>query len=169
MKYTTIASSTTHAERPNPSAKVCDNFAQIDVFVQYQSRNAKAVLKASFVPSKGLYRDARCELPTDEVVEVRRKRTPLYDLARELQARGHGEWLLQAYTHSGTPSLRGLVKVMAGLTVEDSDKGGLKLRKYRPFPRGGRLTDARADPAGTQGQATAEAPSQADRDGKEAA
>ena len=143
-------------------------------FAQALHKSVDLILKASFVPDdrgpyKGLYRGARCELPTGEVIEVHRKRTPLYDLARDLQNRGYGEWQLQAYTHNGTPSIRDLVKVMAGLTVEESDRGGLKLRKYRPFPRGGRHTDARVDPAGTRGQSTAEAPSRADRDGKDAA
>ncbi len=32
----------------------------------------------------GLYTGARCVLPTGDVVELRHKRTPLYDLAREL-------------------------------------------------------------------------------------
>ncbi len=62
-------------------------------------------------------------------------------MARELEARGYDDWTLQIYTPTGTPSLRGLVKVMAGLTVEETDKGGLRLRRYRPFPLGGRLAD----------------------------
>ncbi len=88
-----------------------------------------------------LFAGARCELLTGEVVEVAGRRTPFYDLARELDARGYGECHLQIRTPTGTPSLRGLVKVMAGLTVEETDKGGLRLRNYRPFPLGGRLAD----------------------------
>ncbi len=88
-----------------------------------------------------LFTGARCELPTGEVAEVRRRRTPFYDLARELDARGYGECQLQIYTPIGTPSLRGRIKVMAGLTVEETDKGGLRLRNYKPFPLGGRLAD----------------------------
>ena len=61
---------------------------------------------------------------------------PLYTLARELDKRGYGDYRLQSYTPTGTPSLRGLVSVMAGLTVEETDKGGLKLRRFRHFPRG---------------------------------
>ena len=106
-------------------------------------------IRATFLPDaggpyQGLYRGARCKLPGGEVVEVRSRRTPLYDLARELEARGYGDAKLQAYTHTGTPSLRGLVRVMAGLTVEESDKGGLRLRKYRPFSLGRSASDAQA-------------------------
>ena len=97
-----------------------------------------------------LLTSARCELPTGEVVEVRGRKTPLYDLARELDARGYGGWQLQIYTPTGTPSLRELVKVMAGLTVEESDRGGLKLRKYRPYPWGGRLAERREPNLGVQ-------------------
>ncbi len=94
-------------------------------------------LHADFVPdTRGLYTGARCELQGGEVIEVKGRRTPLYDLARELEKRGYGEWRLESYTHTGTPSLRGLIKVMAELTVEESDKYGLRVRKYRPFPLG---------------------------------
>ncbi len=97
---------------------------------------AAAVLRAVFVADErtsrlGLYTGARCELPTGEIVEVKGRRTPLYDLARELEARGYGDCRLQAYTPTGTPSLRGLVKVMAGMTVNEGSHG-LKRRKYRP-------------------------------------
>jgi hypothetical protein len=81
---------------------------------------------------------ASCTLPTGEVVEVTKRRTPLYDMARELDARGYGDYRLQAYTPTGTPGLRGLVSVMAGLTVSERDKEGLRLEKYRPFPSRGR-------------------------------
>ena len=75
---------------------------------------------------------ATCTLPTGEVVSVKH-RVPLYTLARELDTRGYGDWRLQAYTPKGTPSLRGLVRVMAGLTVTERDRTGLRLEKYRPF------------------------------------
>ncbi len=39
---------------------------------------------------------------------------------------------------------------MAGLMVEESDKGGLKLRKYRPFPGGGSVTESDLGSEGTQ-------------------
>ena len=78
---------------------------------------------------------ASCTLPTGETVRVSH-RVPLFTLARELDARGYGDYRLQAYTPTGTPSLRGLVSVMAGLTVEETDKAGLRLRRFRHFPRG---------------------------------
>ncbi len=98
----------------------------------------------------GLYLGARCELPTGEVVEVQGRKTPFYALARVLAEMGYGDWRLQVYTPQGTPSLSGLVSKMAGLTVEESDKDGLRLRKYRPFPPGRSLTDGDLGPEGTQ-------------------
>ena len=46
-------------------------------------------LAANFVTDDRLrhFRGARCKLPTGEVIEVSNRRTPLYDLARELEAR----------------------------------------------------------------------------------
>ena len=76
---------------------------------------------------------ASCTLPTGETITISH-RVPLYTLARELAARGYGDHRLQAYTPTGTPSLRGLVSVMAGLTVEESDRNGLRLRRFRAFP-----------------------------------
>ena len=98
----------------------------------------------------GLYLGARCELPTGELVEVVNRRTPFYDLARALDEMGYGDWHLQIYTPQGTPSLSGLVSKMVKLTVEESDRDGLRLRKYRPFPPGRSLTDAQVGPEGTQ-------------------
>ncbi len=108
---------------------------------------AAAVLRAVFVADErtshlGLYTGARCELPTGEIVDVKGRRTPLYDLARELEKRGCGNCCLQAYTPTGTPSLRGLVKVMAGLTVEEGPCG-LRRRKYGPAKGGEGALDAR--------------------------
>ena len=97
-----------------------------------------------------LFAGARCELPTGEVVEVHGRRTPLFDLARELDARGYGEWHLRIYTPAGTPSLGGLVKVLAGLFVVERDKGGLRLEKYSPFPVRGRTADGDLGLQGTQ-------------------
>ena len=109
-------------------------------------------LRADFLPDDelGLYQGARCELPDGEVIEVTGRRTPLYDLARKLDALGFGDWRLQSYTPTGTASLRGLVKAMAGLAVEESDKGGFKLRKYRPFSRGRSATDGYDGVSGTR-------------------
>ncbi len=97
------------------------------------------LLRAIFIPDErtshlGLYTGARCDLPGGKVVEVSRRRTPLYDLARELEKRGYGDCRLQAYTPAGTPSLRGLVRVMAGLAISERDGRGLRCEKYRPFP-----------------------------------
>ena len=158
MTYTKLASSATCTDLPNSSVKDRDDVARNAVHAEFQPRNARATLKARFLPEDsgpytGLYRGARCQLPTGEVVEVHRKRTPLYDLARELQNLGYGEWQLQAFTHTGTPSLHGQVKVMAKLTVSERDRDGLRLEKYRSFPTRGRATDARVGPAGTRGPA----------------
>ncbi len=98
--------------------------------------NARFGMKLSAVLTE---RSASCTLPTGEIVSVTH-RVPLYTLARELNQRGYGDWLLQAHTPAGTPSLRGQVKVMAGLTVTERDKEGLRLEKYRPFPSRGRPT-----------------------------
>ena len=76
---------------------------------------------------------ASCTLPTGETITISH-RLPLYTLARELDAKGYGGHRLQAYSPTGTPSLRGLVSVMAGLTVEESDRNGLRLRRFRAFP-----------------------------------
>ncbi len=107
---------------------------------------------------RGLYTGARCELPNGQVVETRHRRTPLYDLARKLDELGFGDWKLQAYTPTGTPSLKGKVSVMAGLMVEESDKGGLRLRKYRPFSLGGRVTESDLGSEGTQPPENEETP-----------
>ena len=76
---------------------------------------------------------ASCTIPTGETVTVTH-RVPLYTLARELDARGYGDYRLQAYTPTGTPSLRGLVSVMAGLTVKERDSDGLRLERFQKFP-----------------------------------
>ncbi len=115
---------------------------------------AAAVLGAVFVADErtshlGLYTGTRCELPTGEIVEVKGRRTPLYDLARELEKRGYGDCRLESFTPTGTPSLRGLVKVMAGLTVEERPHG-LTRRKYRPAKWCESATDSREAPRGTQ-------------------
>ena len=60
--------------------------------------------------------------------------SPFFDLARELDARGYGNRLLQVYTPTGTPSLRGKVSTLATLAITESDKGGLRFRKFTSFP-----------------------------------
>ena len=83
---------------------------------------------------RGQFTGARCELPHGQIVEVNGRRTPLYDLVRKLDELGFGDWKLQAYTPAGTPSLRGKVLVMAGLTVKERDNGGLRLERFQKFP-----------------------------------
>ena len=109
-------------------------------------------LRADFLPDGklGMYQGPRCELPDGEVVEVSGRKTPLFDLARKLDALGFSDSLLQAHTPTGTPSLRGLVKIMAGLRVEERDRGGMRLRKFEPFPGAGAPKDGDPGSEGTQ-------------------
>ena len=98
-----------------------------------------ATLHAVFVADEqpaflGLYTGASCTLPTGEVIEVRHRRTPLFAICRELDARGYGDCRIEISTPTGTPSMRGKVSTLAGLRIEESDKAGLRLRAYRPFP-----------------------------------
>ena len=109
------------------------------------------MLRADIMSTRGRdYDGARCTLSTSEVVEVSNRRTPLYDLARGLEERGYSEWKLQAFTPTGTPSLRGPVEVMAGLAITERDKAGLKREKYRPFPLRGALKDGHQQVSGAQ-------------------
>ncbi len=117
---------------------------------------AAAVLRAVFVADErtshlGLYTGARCELPTGEIVEVKGRRTPLYDLARELEKRGYGDCRLESFTPTGTPSLRGLVKVMAAFTVEEGPHG-LSRRKYRGAKWCESAVDSQVELEGTRGR-----------------
>ncbi len=97
-----------------------------------------AMLSATFIPdARDMLTGARCELPSGEVVEVKGRRTPFFALCRELDKRGYGDRRIEISTPKGTQSLRGLVKVMAGLRIEESDKDGLRLRAYTPFPPAG--------------------------------
>ena len=98
-----------------------------------------ATLRAVFITDKrpaylGLYTGARCELPTGETVEVHGRRTPFFAICRELDARGYGDCRIEISTPAGTPSMRGKVSTLAGLRIEESNKDGLRLRAYRPFP-----------------------------------
>ncbi len=119
-------------------------------------------LRAEFIADDSKKRlgftGARCELPNGQMIETTGRRSPLYALARKLEVFGFGDWALQAYTPTGTKSLRGKVSVMAGLMVEESDKGGLKLRKYRPFPGGGRVTESDLGLKGTHPPENEETP-----------
>ena len=107
-------------------------------------------LQADFLSADrlGRFTDARCELSTGEVVEVRGRKVPFYDMARELDARGYGEWQLQIYTPTGTPSLRGTVGELAEWTVKERDRGGLRLERFQKFP--GQLMERREPDLGPQ-------------------
>ncbi len=119
---------------------------------------SSATLRAVFIADErpaylGLLTGASCRRPTGDVVELRYRRTPLYDLARELEKRGYGDCRLESFTPTGTPSLRGLVKVMAGLTVEEGPHG-LTRRKYRPARGGESVVDSQVELEGTSGPET---------------
>ena len=80
---------------------------------------------------------ARCQLPSGEVVEVVHRKTPFYDLCRELDRLGYGEHRIEISTPKGPPSMRAVVSIAAGLRVSEDDQSGLRLRRYRPFPPAG--------------------------------
>jgi hypothetical protein len=61
-------------------------------------------------------------------------RVPIFSLCRKLLEHGiRGSTILQTYTAQGTPSLRGIVGRMAGLTVAETDRGGVRRTAYVPF------------------------------------
>ncbi len=95
----------------------------------------------------GLLTGARCRLPGGEVVEVVHRKTPFYDLCRKLDALGYGDRRIEISTPKGTPSMRAMVSVAAGLRVSEDDQSGLRLRRYRPFPPAG-LPQERDEAAG---------------------
>ncbi len=107
-------------------------------------------LRAEFIADERAFTGAHCELPGGEVVEVRHRRTPLYDLARELEKRGYGDCRIEISTPTGTPSMRGKVSTLAGLSIEESDKDGLRLRAYRPIPPGRVAKERDLGPEGTR-------------------
>jgi hypothetical protein len=111
-----------------------------------------SVLRAEFIADErpaylGLLTGARCELPTGEAVEVHHRRTPFFSLCRELDALGYGNRRIGIFTPQGTPSMRAVVRVAAGLAVKERDRGGLRLERFQKFP--GPPTDARDAPRGT--------------------
>ena len=96
------------------------------------------ILRAIFIPdARVLFTGACCELPSGEVVEVKACNTPLFALCRILDKRGYGDCRIEISTPEGTPSLRGKVSALARLRIEESDKDGLRLRAYTPFPPAG--------------------------------
>ncbi len=114
-----------------------------------------ATLHAAFIADErpaylGLLTGARCVLPTGEAVEVRHRRTAFFDLCRELDVLGYGDCRIEISTPQGTPSMRGKVSTLAGLSIEESDKDGLRLRAYRPFPPGRVAKERDLGPEGTR-------------------
>ncbi len=82
---------------------------------------------------KDLLTGARHVLPTGEVVEVIHRKTPFYDLCRELDRLGYGDHRIEISTPAGTPSMRAVVSVAAGLMVVERDRDGLRLEPYSLF------------------------------------
>lgn len=103
-------------------------------------------LEAVFIADKSTRRlgftGCRCVLPDGRIVENEKRRVPFFDLARQLQELGYGDWMLRVFTPAGTPSLKGRVSVLAQLTIEESDRDGLTRRKYRPFRHGGESAES---------------------------
>ena len=92
-------------------------------------------LRAQFIADErkaflGLLTGARCELPTGEVVEVLEHKQPFYDLCRELDRLGYGNHRIEISTPSGTPSMRAVVKVAAGLMVVERAGSRMRLEPY---------------------------------------
>ncbi len=56
---------------------------------------------------------------------------------RDIHACGYGDCRIEISTPAGTPSMRGKVSTLARLRIEESDRGGLKQRKFEPFPGAG--------------------------------
>ncbi len=115
----------------------------------------------------GLLTGARCVLPSGEAVEVHGRRTPFFAICRELDARGYGDCRIEISTPAGTPSMRAVVRVAAGLTIKERDRGGLRLERFQKFP--GPLTDSQVEPKGTRGPETPDRAPGPDRTTGEAA
>ncbi len=109
-------------------------------------------LHAVFIADERGFTGARCVLPTGETVEVHGRRTPFFSLCRELDQRGYGDCRIEISTPTGTPSMRAVVRVAAGLTVKERDKGGLRLERFQEFP--GLTTDSQVELEGTRGPET---------------
>ncbi len=77
-------------------------------------------------------------------------RVRFFAICRELDALGYGDCRIEISTPAGTPSLGGLVKVMAGLTVEEGPHG-LRCRKYRPGKACESAVDSQVELEGTSG------------------
>ncbi len=81
-----------------------------------------------------------------------------HDPSREVDELGFGDWKLQAYTPTGTPSLKGKVSVLAGLMVTERDRDGLRLEKYKPFDPRHRVPQRDLGPKGTHPPENEETP-----------
>ncbi len=128
---------------------------------------AVAVLGAVFVADERAFTGARCVLPSGKTVEVHHKRTPFFALCRELDKRGYGDCQIQIATPAGTPSMRAVVMVAAGLTIKERDRGGLRLERFQEFP--GLTTDSQVELEGTRGPETPDRAPGPDRTTSEAA
>ena len=109
---------------------------------------AAAVLNAVLVADERAFTGARCVLPTGEVVEVKGRKTPFFALCRELDKRGYGDCRIEISTPEGTPSMRGKISALAGLRIEESNRGSLKQRKFEPFPGAGAAKERDLGPEG---------------------
>ena len=67
----------------------------------------------------------------DELITTSRQ--PIYDGARELLKRGHDPEALMCADQKGHLIFKRSIGENAKLTVEESDKRGLRLRGWRPF------------------------------------
>ncbi len=70
-----------------------------------------------------------------------------YEMARRLRALGvRPDTVLQLYCTDGRPSIRMALGEACRVMVEDSDRGGVRRRKFRPHPR----TKPPRDPGGNR-------------------
>ncbi len=124
-------------------------------------------LHAVFIADERGFTRARCVLPTGEAVEVHGRRTPFFAICRELDKCGYEDCRIEISTPAGTPSMRAVVRVAAGLTIKERDRGGLWLEHFQKFP--GPLTDSQVEPKGTRGPETPDRAHGPDRTTGEAA
>ncbi len=124
-------------------------------------------LHAVFIADERGFTGARCVLPTGETVEVHGRRTPFFSLCRKLEKCGYDDCRIQIATPAGTPSMRAVVRVAAGLTVKERDRGGLRLERFQKFP--GRPADSQVELEGTSGPETHDRAPGPDRATSEAA
>ncbi len=109
-------------------------------------------LHAVFIADERGFTGARCVLPTGEAVEVHGRRTPFFAICRELDKCGYEDCRIEISTPAGTPSMRAVVRVAAGLTIKERDRGGLRLERFQEFP--GLTTDSQVELEGTRGPET---------------